>query len=132
VAGYSRLTGQDEEGTHARPHSHLRSLVDRKIAQRRGRVVKNTGDGPLAEFRSVVDAVRSAVHAQRGVSERMPTYQRRIEFRIGVNVGDVMPDRGDIFGDAVNVARRLERALRSQEASACRLPCANIRSIGST
>jgi class 3 adenylate cyclase len=70
VAGYSRLTGTDEEGTHARLQDHLRSLVDPKIAQHRGRVVKNTGDGMLAEFSSVVDAVRCALDVQRGMAER--------------------------------------------------------------
>jgi adenylate cyclase len=110
VAGYSRLTGLDEEGTHARLQDHLRSLVDPKIAEHRGRVVKNTGDGLLAEFSSVVDAVRCAVGVQRGMAERNADVPRekRIEFRIGINVGDVMIDRGDIFGDGVNVAVRLE------------------------
>ena len=110
VAGYSRLTGQDEEGTHTRLQGHLRSFVDPKIAEYRGRIVKNTGDGLLAEFSSVVDAVRCAVDLQRGMAERnadMPE-ERRIEFRIGMNVGDIILDRGDIFGDGVNVAARLE------------------------
>jgi len=106
VAGYSRLIGLDEEGTHARLQDHLRSLVDPKIAEHRGRVVKNTGDGLLAEFSSVVDAVRCAVDVQRGMAERNSDVpeDKRIEFRIGINVGDVMLDRGDIFGDGVNVA----------------------------
>jgi adenylate cyclase len=110
VAGYSRLTGQDEEGTHARLSDHLRCLVDPKIAEHRGRVVKNTGDGLLAEFSSVVDAVRCAVDVQRGMAERNKDVpeEKRVEFRIGINVGDVMIDRGDIFGDGVNVAARLE------------------------
>jgi adenylate cyclase len=110
VAGYSRLTGLDEEGTHVHLQDHLRSLVNPKIAENRGRVVKNTGDWLLAEFSSVVDAVRCAVELQRGMAERnadLPQ-ERRIEFRIGINVGDVMLDRGDIFGDGVNVAVRLE------------------------
>jgi TolB-like protein len=110
VAGYSRLTGIDEEGTHAQLQDHLRSLVDPKIAEHRGRVVKNTGDGLLAEFSSVVDAVRCAVDVQRGMAARnddLPE-EKRIEFRIGINVGDVMLDHGDIFGDGVNVAARLE------------------------
>src|SRR6476646_1756194 len=111
VAGYSRLTGLDEEGTHAQLQDHLRLLVDPKIAEHRGRVVKNTGDGLLAEFSSVVDAVRCAVDVQRSMVERNADVpqERRIEFRIGINVGDVMIDRGDIFGDGVNVAARLER-----------------------
>ncbi len=110
VAGYSRLTGLDEEGTHARLQDHLRSLVDPKIAEHRGRVVKNTGDGLLAEFGSVVDAVRCALDVQRGMAQRNKDVpqERRIEFRIGINVGDVMIDRGDVFGDSVNVAARLE------------------------
>jgi TolB-like protein/Tfp pilus assembly protein PilF len=110
VAGYSRLTGLDEEGTHAHLQDHLRSHIDPKIAEHRGRVVKNTGDGLLAEFSSVVDAVRCAVDIQRGMAERNKDVPRekRIEFRIGINVGDVMIDRGDIFGDGVNVAVRVE------------------------
>jgi TolB-like protein/Tfp pilus assembly protein PilF len=110
VAGYSRLTGLDEEGTHAQLQDHLRSLVNPKIAEHRGRVVKNTGDGLLAKFSSVVDAVRCAVEVQRGMAERNAAVpqERRIEFRIGINVGDVMLDGGDIFGDGVNVAVRLE------------------------
>src|SRR5215472_14859573 len=110
VAGYSRLTGLDEEGTHVQLQDHLRSLVDPKIAEHRGRVVKTTGDGLLAEFSSVVDAVRCAVDVQQGMAKRnvdVPE-EKRIEFRIGINVGDVMIDRGDIFGDGVNVAARLE------------------------
>jgi adenylate cyclase len=110
VAGYSRLTGLDEEGTHARLQDHLRSLVNPKIAEHRGRVVKNTGDGLLAEFGSVVDALRCAVEVQRGMAERnvdVPQ-EKRIEFRMGINVGDIIIDGGDIFGDGVNVAARLE------------------------
>jgi TolB-like protein len=110
VAGYSRLTGLDEEGTHAQLQDHLRSLVDPKIAEHRGRIVKYTGDGLLAEFSSVVDAARCAVDVQRGMTERNADVpqEKRIEFRIGINVGDVMIERGDIFGDGVNVAARLE------------------------
>ena len=110
VAGYSRLTCADEEGTHVQLQDHLRSLVDPKIAEHRGRVVKNTGDGMLAEFGSVVDAVRCAVDIQHGMAERNADVpeEQRIEFRIGINVGDIIMDRGDIFGDGVNVATRLE------------------------
>src|SRR5215468_11876486 len=110
VAGYSRLTGVDEEGTHVQLQAHLRALVDPKVAEHRGRVVKNTGDGVLVEFSSVVDAVRCALDVQRGMAERNTNVpqQRRVEFRIGINLGDVMIDRGDIFGDGVNVAARLE------------------------
>ena len=110
VAGYSRLTGADEESTHVQLQDHFRSLVDPKIAEHRGRVVKNTGDGMLAEFGSVVDAVRCAVDIQRGMAERNADVpeQKRIVFRIGINMGDIIMDRGDIFGDGVNVAARLE------------------------
>src|SRR2546428_800287 len=110
VAGYSRLTGIDEEGTHVRLKQHLLALVDPKITEHRGRVVKYTGDGLLAEFSSVVDAVRCAVDVQRGMAERNADVpqEKRIEFRIGINVGDIIIDRGDLFGDGVNVAARLE------------------------
>jgi adenylate cyclase len=110
VAGYSRLMGEDEEGTHARLRAHLRELVDPKIAEHRGRTVKNTGDGLLAEFPSVVDAVRRAVEVQRGMNDREPDVaeERRIRFRIRVNIGDVIVEEHDIFGDGVNVAARLE------------------------
>jgi class 3 adenylate cyclase len=107
VAGYSRLMGIDEEGTHERLKAHLGELVNPKISEHRGRVVKNTGDGLLAEFPSVVDAVRCAVEIQRGMIDREPE-ERRIRFRIGVNLGDVIAEAGDIFGDGVNVAARLE------------------------
>jgi TolB-like protein/class 3 adenylate cyclase/cytochrome c-type biogenesis protein CcmH/NrfG len=110
VAGYTRLTGMDEEGTHLQLKEHLRVLVDPKITEHRGHVVKNTGDGILAEFNSVVDAVRCAIDVQRGMAERNASLPqgRKIEFRIGINVGDVIIDGGDIFGDGVNVAVRLE------------------------
>jgi TolB-like protein len=110
VAGYSRLMGADEEGTHARLQGHFRELVNPKIAEHRGRIVKNTGDGFLAEFPSVVDAVRCAVAVQRGMAEREPDMpeDQRIRFRIGVNLGDVIVEEHDIFGDGVNVAARLE------------------------
>jgi len=110
VAGYSLLMGADEEGTHERPKAHLRELVEPKIAEHRGRTVKNTGDGFLAEFPSVVDAVRCAGEIQRGTIDREPEVpeQRRIRFRIGVNLGDVIVEEHDIFGDGVNVAARLE------------------------
>jgi len=110
VAGYSRLMGADEEGTHERFKAHLRELIDPKIQEHRGRIVKNTGDGLLAEFASVVDAVRCAVEVQRGMVDREPmvTDERRIRFRIGINLGDVIVEEHDIFGDGVNVAARLE------------------------
>src|SRR5580693_2769701 len=110
VAGYSRLMSVDEEGTHERLKAHLGQLVDPKIKEHRGRTVKNTGDGLLAEFASVVDAVRCAVEIQRGMIDREPEMpdERRIRFRIGVNLGDVVVEEHDIFGDGVNVAARLE------------------------
>jgi adenylate cyclase len=110
VAGYSRLMGSDEEGTHARLRAHFRELVDPKIKEHRGRIVKNTGDGLLAEFSSVVDAVRCAVDVQQGMAERHAAVapEKRIDFRIGINLGDVIVDGDDIYGDGVNVAARLE------------------------
>jgi adenylate cyclase len=110
VAGYSRLMGADEEGTHERLKAHLRDLVGPRIAEHRGRIVKNTGDGFLADFSSVVDAVRCAVDMQRGMAERNASVAgtERIEFRIGINLGDVIIEEHDIFGDGVNVAARLE------------------------
>src|SRR5438552_16583845 len=97
VAGYSRLMGTDEEGTHERLKAHLGDLIEPKIAEHRGRVVKNTGDGFLAEFASVVDAVRCAVEMQRGMSDRNAATppEKRIEFRIGINLGDVIAEGGD-------------------------------------
>jgi class 3 adenylate cyclase len=110
VAGYSQLMGQDEEGTHERLRAHLREWIEPKIAEHRGRVVKNTGDGFLAEFPSVVDGTRCAVEIQRGMAERNGATDpdERIEFRIGINLGDVIAEDEDIFGDGVNVAARLE------------------------
>jgi TolB-like protein/class 3 adenylate cyclase len=110
VAGYSRLMGVDEEGTHERLKAHLARLIDPKIKEHRGRTVKNTGDGVLVEFPSVVDAVRCAVEVQRGMVERNAgiPLEKRIEFRIGINLGDVIVESEDIFGDGVNVAARLE------------------------
>jgi adenylate cyclase len=110
VAGYSRLMGVDEEGTHERLKAHLREVIDPKIKEHRGRTVKNTGDGLLAEFSSVVDAVRCATEVQRGMIDREPEMpdERRIRFRIGINLGDVIVEEHDIFGDGVNIAARLE------------------------
>ena len=110
VAGYSRLMGADEEGTHERLKAHLGELVNPKIKEHRGRIVKNTGDGLLAEFVSVVDAVRCAVEVQREMIARNAAApaERRIEFRMGINVGDIIIEASDIFGDGVNIAARLE------------------------
>jgi len=110
VAGYSRLMSADEEGTHERLKAHRQQLVDPKIKEHQGRIVKTTGDGMLVEFPSVVDAVRCAAEVQRGMIDREPeaTDERQIRFRIGVNLGDIIAEGGDIFGDGVNVAARLE------------------------
>jgi adenylate cyclase len=110
VAGYSRLMGVDEEGTLTHLKAHRKALIDPKITEYRGRIVKTTGDGLLVEFASVVDALRCAVEVQRGMVERnaeLPD-EERIEFRVGINVGDVIIDGDDIYGDGVNVAARLE------------------------
>jgi TolB-like protein/class 3 adenylate cyclase len=110
VAGYSRLMGADEEGTHSRLMARLREVVAPNITEHRGRIVKNTGDGVLAEFPSVVDAVRCAVEIQRGMAGRntVTPLEQRIEFRVGINLGDVIAEGEDIFGDGVNIAARLE------------------------
>ncbi len=110
VVGYSRLVGMDEEGTIGRLKALLEELIDPKIAEHRGRIVKLMGDGMLAEFGSVVDAVRAAADVQRGVAEinvDLPEAQR-MTFRVGVNLGDVIIDGTDIQGDGVNIAARLE------------------------
>jgi adenylate cyclase len=110
VAGYSRLMGADEDGTLAALTAHRRELIDPAIAGHAGRIVKTTGDGLLAEFASVVDAVRCAVAIQRGMAKRNQTVMqdRRLAFRIGLNLGDVIVQDGDLYGDGVNVAARLE------------------------
>jgi len=110
VAGYSRLMGIDEEGTLARLKVVRKALVDPAIASHRGRIVKTTGDGMLVEFASAVDAVRSAIEVQRGMTMQNADVPRevRIEFRIGIHVGDIIFDDNDIFGDGVNIAARLE------------------------
>ncbi|SDR39174.1 TolB amino-terminal domain-containing protein [Rhizobiales bacterium GAS113] len=110
VVGYSRLMGADEEGTLARLKAHRRELGDPKIKEHRGRIVKTTGDGMLVEFVSPVEAVRCAVEIQRGMvtrNSKVPQDQR-ITFRMGINLGDVIAEKGDLFGDGVNVAARLE------------------------
>src|SRR5579863_5302788 len=105
VAGYSRLMGADEEGTLARLKALRGALIDPSIAGHHGRIVKTTGDGLLVEFASVVDAMRCAIQWQGAMAGRGGT---GIEFRIGVNLGDVIIDGDDIFGDGVNIAARLE------------------------
>src|SRR5882724_6179199 len=110
VVGYSRLMGADEEGTLAALKMLRREVADPKIKEHRGRIVHTTGDGLLGEFASVVDAVRCAVEVQREIAARnagVPA-ERRIDFRIGVNLGDIIIDDNDIFGDGVNIAARLE------------------------
>ncbi|HSV18369.1 MAG TPA: adenylate/guanylate cyclase domain-containing protein [Casimicrobiaceae bacterium] len=110
VVGYSRLMGRDESGTHARVTAHRHELIDPAIDQFQGRIVKTTGDGLLLEFGSVVDAVQWAAAIQRGMRERNRDVRpdERIDYRIGVNMGDVIAEQGDLFGDAVNVAARVE------------------------
>src|SRR6516162_8933203 len=110
VAGYSRLIGADESGTLQALKAIRAELIDPKIASHNGRLVKTTGDGLLVEFSSVVDALQCAIEVQAGMAQRnvnAPT-DKRIEFRIGINVGDVVVEDGDIFGDGVNAAARLE------------------------
>src|SRR3981189_2058700 len=110
VAGYSRLMGADEEGTLAQLKAIRKALVDPTFAMHRGRIVKTTGDGMLVEFASAVDAARGAAEVQRSMAKqniKVPQ-DTRIEFRIGIHVGDVIIDDNDIFGDGVNIAARLE------------------------
>jgi class 3 adenylate cyclase len=110
VVGYSRLMGADEEGTHERVKAHLREVIEPKISEHHGRIVKTTGDGVLAEFASVVDAVRCAAEVQHAMAGRdldLPK-ERRLRIRIGVNLGDVIVESDDIYGDGVNIAARLE------------------------
>jgi len=110
VAGYSRLMGADEEGTLERLNALRHELVDAKIAEHHGRIVKTTGDGVLVEFASVLDAVRCAVEIQRAMLDHEADVAEdgRIRFRIGINLGDIIAEGDDIFGDGVNVAARLE------------------------
>src|SRR5438067_12225473 len=110
IAGYSRLMGRDEEGTLARLKACRRDLIDPGIARHRGRIVKTTGDGLLLEFFSPVEAVRWAVEMQQGMIERDRDVSddKRIRFRVGINLGDVIVDAKDLYGDAVNIAARLE------------------------
>jgi adenylate cyclase len=110
IVGYSRLMGEDDEGTLAQLKTHRRELVDPKVREHQGRIVKTTGDGMLAEFASVVDALRCAVEIQRDMRARNAEVpmEKRIEFRVGLNVGDIIIDGEDIYGDGVNVASRIE------------------------
>jgi adenylate cyclase len=110
VVGYSRLMGADEVGTLAELKGHRKALIDPKIEEHHGRIVKTTGDGMLVEFVSVVDAVRCAIEVNRAMVERNAEVplEKRIEFRVGINVGDIIVDEADIYGDGVNIAARLE------------------------
>ena len=110
VVGYTRLMGMDEAGTHARLKALRKGFIEPKVAEHRGRIVKLSGDGALVEFASVIDAVRCAIEIQQGVAERSAGEEesQRIAFRIGINLGDVIFDEDDIYGDGVNVAARLE------------------------
>ena len=116
VVGYSRLMGRDESGTLAALRSIRRELVDPKIAAHGGRIVKTTGDGLLLEFPSVVDAVRCAVEVQGAMADRNADVadDRRIAFRIGINLGDVIVEDGDIFGDGVNIAARVQEICQAR------------------
>jgi len=110
VAGYSRLMSHDEEGTLRRLKEHIGDLAEPRIAAHQGRIVKRTGDGLLVDFASAVEAVRCALAIQSGMADRNRTAPEsgRIEFRIGINLGDVIIEGEDIYGDGVNVAARLE------------------------
>ena len=110
IAGYCRLVEQDEEGVLQRQKRHRRELIDPRIAERGGRIVKTTGDGVLVEFASPQDAVRSAIAIQTAMTERERASppDRRIVYRVGINYGDVLVDEGDVYGDGVNVAARLQ------------------------
>ena len=125
--------GIDEAATLAALKASRKELVDAKIAEHKGRIVKLTGDGMLVEFTSVVNAVACAVEIQRGMAGRNAgvPQDRRIEFRIGVNLGDVVVEDGDIFGDGVNVAARLE-SIAEPAASASRHRCASMSATGWT
>jgi class 3 adenylate cyclase len=129
VAGYSRLMGADEEGTLERLKALRGELVDPKIVEHHGRMVKTTGDGLLIEFQSVIDAVRCAVEVQEGMAERNAEIpqDKRIGFRVGINLGDVIAEDDDIFGDGVNIAARLEALSepgRICAAVSCTIRCA--------
>ncbi len=118
VVGYSRLMGQDETGTLARLKNLRAEFLHPKVAEHGGRIVKTTGDGTLIEFASAVDAVTHAVEVQRGMAERnasLPDHEQ-IHLRLGINVGDIIIDADDIYGDGVNVAARLERLCDAGEA----------------
>jgi class 3 adenylate cyclase len=116
VAGYSRLIGEDEEGTLSRLKALRAEVIDPKITSHKGRIVKTTGDGLLVEFGSVIDALRCAAEMQKALSQgnTASPSDRRSEFRIGIHEGDIVVEDGDIFGDGVNVAARLEGLAESR------------------
>ena len=124
MVGFSRLVGVDEDGTLARLRALRSDMIDPIIAVHHGRVVKRTGDGAIVEFRSVIDAVRCAIEVQSGMVERnagLPP-ERRIEFRIGIHLGDIVEESdGDLVGDGVNIARQARAQLAShQQRGPCR------------
>lgn len=110
MVGYSRLMEADQIGIITRQKAHRRELIDPEIDRNRGKIIKTTGDGLLVVFPSSTDAVRAAIDIQLGMirRERESTEEQRIRYRVGINVGDIVFDEGDVFGDAVNVASRLE------------------------
>ena len=111
MVGYSRLMELDERGTLARLRTHRIELIDPVIEKNNGRIIKTTGDGMLVEFHSVADAVRASIEIQERMRRRNADVaaDRRIEFRIGINLGDIIFEDGDIFGDGVNIAARVEQ-----------------------
>src|SRR6201997_4314072 len=129
VVEYSRLMGADEEKTLAVLKSHRRELIDPLINQHRGRIFKTTGDGMLIEFASVVDAVRCAVVMQQEMEDRSANLaeNERIRFRIGINLGDVMVDEGDVFGDGVNASAFIATGARRPRQSISTRSCSGTR-----
>ena len=117
VAGYSRLIGADEGGTLQALKTIRAGLIDPKIVAHNGRLVKTTGDGLLVEFSSLVDALWCATEVQTGMAQwnAGPPADKRIDFRIGINMGDIVVEDGDIFGDGVNIAARLEALVSESE-----------------
>jgi class 3 adenylate cyclase len=114
MAGYSRLMEKDEESVLKRQKGHRRELIDPEIGSHGGRIVKTTGDGMLVEFASAQDAVRCAINIQTAMveRERATVTDSRIVYRVGINLGDIIFDEGDVFGDGVNVASRLQTRYR--------------------
>ena len=133
MVGYSRLMEKDEEGTIARHKAHRAELIDPKFAAHGGRIVKTTGDGLLVEFASAVDAVRCATEIQRAMTEREADVpdNRRIAYRVGINIGDIVIDGDDILGDGVNVAARIE-GLAEPGGICCPRPCSGTSRARST